>query len=590
MASKRWVGGTGNYADGSEWSPTGVPAPGDTAVIEAGADVILAPGTLAVPIVLADPSATLTVQGSDTVSFNPSGASLTSTGPGGLIDLQSGGILYAGGGAILGSSDPSRPLVIISQGGTLTIGTGQDLDVTGALALTGSTAVVQGTVRGFVLGGSINVQPGGTLIVSSQSRVDNANAPTDLQIASGTLDISQATTQTSETVRFRDDYGRVILENGQNLIANSFRVGDVIDVKNIQVSGVVSPAPDGTLTVGATTLAFDYGLGNGVSFTLTPDGSNGTLVTAGGGVAASGNIASSEVFGFAFTDARFAFMPGKTLLTAPNGTVTNVTGVGSLQFADGTIQARTGTIVDPVYYYAHNPDVWSAYLATGHTAAQHYDQYGWHEGRDPDALFSTHGYLAANPDVAAAGVDPALHYDATGWREGRDAGVSFSPEAYRATNPDVAAANVDPLAQYLSSGEAEGRYAFVGLDASSTIGDFDPTFYSAQNPDVVAARPNGITPVSFDLQHYLTHGAAEGRNPDQFFDTNYYLTNNPDVRASGINPLLHYEQDGWQEGRNPSAAFNTNRYLASNPDVAAAHIDPLQHYLQYGIAEGRSLG
>ena len=31
---------------------------------------------------------------------------------------------------------------------------------------------------------------------------------------------------------------------------------------------------------------------------------------------------------------------------------------------------------------------------------------GWHEGRDPNAFFSTTIYLAANPDVKAAGVNP----------------------------------------------------------------------------------------------------------------------------------------------------------------------------------------
>jgi hypothetical protein len=40
----------------------------------------------------------------------------------------------------------------------------------------------------------------------------------------------------------------------------------------------------------------------------------------------------------------------------------------------------------------------------------HYEQFGWKEGRDPSAHFDTTGYLAANPDVAAAGVNPLDHY------------------------------------------------------------------------------------------------------------------------------------------------------------------------------------
>ena len=44
---------------------------------------------------------------------------------------------------------------------------------------------------------------------------------------------------------------------------------------------------------------------------------------------------------------------------------------------------------------------------------------GWREGRDPSASFDTRGYLAANPDVAAAGVNPLDHYLMFGIFEGR---------------------------------------------------------------------------------------------------------------------------------------------------------------------------
>ena len=74
------------------------------------------------------------------------------------------------------------------------------------------------------------------------------------------------------------------------------------------------------------------------------------------------------------------------------------------------------------------------------------------------------------------------------------------------------------------------------------------------------------------------------------FDTKFYLANNPDIAAAGINPLAHYDLVGWREGRDPSAGFHTAAYLAANPDVAAAQIDPLQHYLQSGVYEGRPLG
>ena len=37
--------------------------------------------------------------------------------------------------------------------------------------------------------------------------------------------------------------------------------------------------------------------------------------------------------------------------------------------------------------------------------------FGWKEGRNPNALFDTNGYLATYTDVAAADVNPLDHYN-----------------------------------------------------------------------------------------------------------------------------------------------------------------------------------
>ncbi|MBE0455706.1 MAG: hypothetical protein IBX58_18935, partial [Roseovarius sp.] len=75
---------------------------------------------------------------------------------------------------------------------------------------------------------------------------------------------------------------------------------------------------------------------------------------------------------------------------------------------------------------------------------------------------------------------------------------------------------------------------------------FDPVFYGAAYPDVMAA---GLDPLS----HYITHGAAEMRDPNRWFSTRFYVQANPEVVASGINPLLHYVTSGHLEERFPSA-------------------------------------
>jgi len=79
----------------------------------------------------------------------------------------------------------------------------------------------------------------------------------------------------------------------------------------------------------------------------------------------------------------------------------------------------------------------------------------------------------------------------------------------------------------------------------------------------------------------LQHGGwKEGRDPNPFFDTDFYLTANPDVKAAG-SPAAALPHHRLVEGRElPRFQFQRHDLLAQNPDVAAAHVDPLQHFLQ----------
>lgn len=72
--------------------------------------------------------------------------------------------------------------------------------------------------------------------------------------------------------------------------------------------------------------------------------------------------------------------------------------------------------------------------------------------------------------------------------------------------------------------------------------EFDAAYYLERYPDVAAA---GLDPV----EHYVTYGTEEGRDPSPDFSTRYYLESNPDVRAAGVNPFYHYVVTGREEGR-----------------------------------------
>jgi hypothetical protein len=74
-----------------------------------------------------------------------------------------------------------------------------------------------------------------------------------------------------------------------------------------------------------------------------------------------------------------------------------------------------------------------------------------------------------------------------------------------------------------------------------------------------------------------------------FFDREFYLDSNPDVRALGMDAALHYAISGGREGRDPGPYFSTRAYLARFPDVAASGMNALAHYEIYGRREMRTV-
>ncbi len=74
-------------------------------------------------------------------------------------------------------------------------------------------------------------------------------------------------------------------------------------------------------------------------------------------------------------------------------------------------------------------------------------------------LFDEGWYLANNPDVARAQVDPLLHYLNYGGFEGRDPSPNFNNRGYLEAYDDVKKAGINPLVHYLKYGREEGREA-----------------------------------------------------------------------------------------------------------------------------------
>jgi hypothetical protein len=155
----------------------------------------------------------------------------------------------------------------------------------------------------------------------------------------------------------------------------------------------------------------------------------------------------------------------------------------------------------------------------------------------------------------------------------RDANPLFDSGWYLASNPDVLAAQMDPWRHYVEFGAAERR-------------DPNPLFDTAWYLNSCAGRiPADANP----LLHFWKRGAARGLDPNPLFDCDWYLGRYPDVAARKLNPLYHYWSAGAAQGRDPCAQFDSAWYLRSSPGLRPGALTPLGDYRFYGRLEGRSI-
>jgi len=90
-----------------------------------------------------------------------------------------------------------------------------------------------------------------------------------------------------------------------------------------------------------------------------------------------------------------------------------------------------------------------------------------------------------------------------------------------------------------------------------------------------------------DLSHYFVNGHLGKVDPIPHFNSQYYLSENPDVKKSKMNPLYHYILQGEEEGRKPNPFFDPKIYLALNQDLNGWNATLLEHYMVHGMDEGR---
>jgi GT2 family glycosyltransferase/glycosyltransferase involved in cell wall biosynthesis len=128
--------------------------------------------------------------------------------------------------------------------------------------------------------------------------------------------------------------------------------------------------------------------------------------------------------------------------------------------------------------------------------------------------------------------DPFHHFATVGWREHRDPHPLFDTAYYLAQVEGDLPPGVDALSHFIEQGAPRGLSPHPLFDVVS--------YERRYRLNIADENP---------LIHFLKWGDAGDFDPHLLFFSKYYLEHNPDVIASGMNPLVHYVRHGHEDTR-----------------------------------------
>ncbi len=256
-------------------------------------------------------------------------------------------------------------------------------------------------------------------------------------------------------------------------------------------------------------------------------------------------------------------------------------------------------LFDEAYYLSEYPDVEQANVK----AVRHFLLYGGFEGRNPNPYFDSTLYLSQFPRLEKKRINPLLDFiesrkkNVTAYKRIniiRKSGL-FDSDFYLDNNPGLKNYPIDPIEHFYFFG------AYTGCDPNP---NFNTSVYLTHHRQV---KKSGINP----LYHCIVEGSQDHNainssytnlssaitpairkdiaciTESELFDAEYYAAANLKNIPEKIDPILHFCVYGWKEGRNPNREFDTNFYLSEYPDVDDVGINPFVHWIKKGRSEGR---
>lgn len=193
-------------------------------------------------------------------------------------------------------------------------------------------------------------------------------------------------------------------------------------------------------------------------------------------------------------------------------------------------------------------------------------------------------------------------------------GHMIDSDYYVATNPDVRAAELDPIRHYAASGLAEGRSPLPQWRGAQSAEVFAELCRCAEQFDR-AADAHEFEGYQAIIKRLSNHVATLGTGSftewlssmwsdpatrariimiGGLVDPDYYLTRYSDVRDAGVDPVEHYAREGVTEGRSPRTGINAAdpeallALLKSGVEYAETLDEPLAHPLPNDVERRRA--